>query len=252
MTPGERWLVAGAGVGALIAVLGLRAPGPSVPDDAIALVGDTPVSRAAWAQALAAVEAERPGHTDDPTARADVLERLVDEALLVEQGVEMGLPGTDPRSRALLATAVLDLWAAEVDEEPSPDELAAFRAAHGDTLRSPDRLVMTATWQDAEGAPIDPPLPVPGGPQRPDRLAELVGRPAVAAVSALEPGETTAPVPSNGAFVRLTLDARAPGAPADDAVVAEAWRAAQEEAHVRARLDALRDTRRVTLAPDAP
>jgi hypothetical protein len=253
MRPGERWLLVGSAVGALLAVLGLRAPVAAVPDGAVALVGDVAISARAHDQALAALESDLPGSGADPASRRRVLDRLIDEAVLVDEGIAMGLPARDPRSRALLATAVLDLWAAEADlGTPGEAELAAFAVERGAALRGPERLAVAVDWRDAAGAPAVAPLPVPASPLPPDRLAGLLGQGVVAAVRGLDVGEETAPLASSGAFVVVRLLARTPGPEPSAEALLMAWRTAQQDASVRARLDARREILGVRLAPVDP
>src|SRR5262245_50870367 len=86
-----RWLlVAGllAGIGLASADIVLRRD--ELPDGAVARVNDKLISRDAWLRAVAAVASERRAPLT-PEDQRHILDRLVDEELLVQHGLSMDL-----------------------------------------------------------------------------------------------------------------------------------------------------------------
>jgi len=70
--------------------------------------------------------------------RAHVLERLIEEELLVQRGLTLGLARQDRRVRADLTATVIDGVVSDASEgEPSDDELTAFYAANRDFFAGP-------------------------------------------------------------------------------------------------------------------
>jgi len=102
-------LLAGLALGAALGASGivLRPASDALPDDALAVVGEAVVLRADYDRALSSLEAQ--GRPVDVAARRRLRDRLVDEELLVQYGVELGLVGSDPRVRSTLSAAVLAL-----------------------------------------------------------------------------------------------------------------------------------------------
>jgi hypothetical protein len=265
MPRAERLLVAGAVLGAILAVVGLRPPADPFPFDAVAVIGDTVVPVSAYQRALSARQQDQPDVTLGEAERTEVLSRVIDEALLVRHGVALGLAHTDPRARALMVTAVLDLWAAEArDAAGAPDEatLRAFYEAHPARFTMAPRVSVQAWWfqgphaatraeqvksalQAGEVVTSDPAvLPLPEGPVRSQTLVNYLGVDTLAAVQAAPDGVASGPYALAGAHVlfagtRTESDAPAPLATVLPAVE-EAWRKEREEQNARAHLDRLR------------
>src|SRR5688572_20896614 len=102
-----RWLLAaGLVTGAALAAAGLVAPGRSLPDGAVARVNDRLIQRDEWLRAVAAVASERRTPLTDADQR-HILERLVDEELLVQHGRALGLVEHDGRLRDTLVSEVM-------------------------------------------------------------------------------------------------------------------------------------------------
>lgn len=143
---GVRALWVGAVAGALLAalsVVGRSVEEPSrLPAEAVARVGERTIDRAEYQRALQAVTADRRGQLSE-AQRRHVLERLIDEELLVQYGIQIGLAARDPRVRADLSGAVLRLVAERGESRAAAAgeaELRAFYAAHRYAFRSADRV----------------------------------------------------------------------------------------------------------------
>jgi hypothetical protein len=146
------WLLGvGAAVIAALAALGLaRGPQPAspMPPDAVAVVNGAPIARATYAAALAAVAGDRRDGAVDPAVRQRVLDRLIEEELLVQRGLALGLARLDPRVRADLVAAVLGEVVADAALAPAPaaGELAALHVAEPERFRRAPRVTVTTAW----------------------------------------------------------------------------------------------------------
>src|SRR5690349_13984703 len=107
-------LVLGLVVGIVAAASGLLvgAPSAQLPPQAVALVNGRPILRDAWLRAVAAVATERREALTDADQR-HILDRLVDEELLVQHGLALGLPESDGRLRSTLVQEVMAATGAE-------------------------------------------------------------------------------------------------------------------------------------------
>lgn len=149
-------------VGVAVAGLGLLEDGGTgsreLPADAVAWVGEAVVSRSAFESALALVERDgRPGASDQERRR--ILERLIDEELLLQQGLALGLPRSDRKLRNDIVAAVLDAaTASAADAEPPENDLREFYDANRPLFRGPAALkvaqvyVASASRTEAEAA----------------------------------------------------------------------------------------------------
>ena len=116
----------GAALGLALAALdlvGARHDAASLPDGAIAVVDGVPIPTSDYERALAALSADRRSALDDDDRRR-VLDRLVDEELLVQKGLDLGLPRRDRRVRSDIVASVVESVVAEAaTREPSSAEV---------------------------------------------------------------------------------------------------------------------------------
>jgi hypothetical protein len=278
-------LALGAAAGLALAAAGLLATDRetgALPDDAVAAVNGTPVRRADYERAVEALASDRRGRVDD-AERRHVLDRLVDEELLVQRAFELGLARHDRRVRADLVAAVIESVTSEAEQhEPSESELAAFFEANRDYFARPGRqqveqVFVRGTDPDAlarareaaarlrDGASAadvqesvgDAPVAVvPAAPLPATKLREYLGPAAVDALDALAPGQVSEPLPAAGGQQVLRLVAREPGSvPAFETVAAEVRaervRRAGDDA-LRRYIEDLRARAAIRVAGDAP
>ena len=279
-------LIAGAVLGAVLAAAGLSAPtGEGLPPDVVAMVNDAPIRTEDFARMVDAVAADRrePLTGED---RQRVLDRLIDEELLVQRGLTLDLPRVDRRVRADLTQTVIDGIASQAgDREPSEDDLRAFYDSHRDFFAGPGRLRVRQVFVrvtapsdpaalaradqaaqrlragealDAVQAALgDPPLvPLPDAVLPPAKLRDYLGPTALRTALELEVGEVSDPVRSGTGYHVLQVVERQPdSAPALEdirpQVVSELRRQAGEEA-LRSYLDELRGSAAVRVREPLP
>ncbi len=229
-------LALGAAAGLALAVTQLLVvEGEGLPADLVATVNGVPIRRQTWERTLAGLVSDRRNPmTDEERARA--LDRLIEEELLVQRGLELGLARLDRRVRSDLVHAMIESVLADVaDREPSRSELARFHRENADYFTAPGRLrvrqvvvqadgrrsaeealsrARQATARLRAGEPLetvahelgDPELPpVPDDLLPPTKLREYLGPTPLRAVLELEPGQVSDPVRSSSSFHVLLL-----------------------------------------------
>lgn len=273
------WLLAaGAALGLLAAAVSLLSSGErlGLPDHAVAAVNDAVIRLEEYERAVQAFESDRREPITDAD-REHVLSRLVDEELLVQRGLALGLARHDRRVRGDIVAAVIEAVVSQADaEQPDAEQVAAFyEANHGYFARTPRVMVEQVLVRgpplrsEAEarqradevarrlrdGEPFahvdedlgDPPvarlprdyLPIP-------KLREYVGPTAARASLELAPGEVSAPLRSGSGFAVLRVVDREsastpPLAQVEGEVRAELRRRAGDEALRRYLEDLRRD-----------
>ena len=150
-------LVFGAAVGILLAAVGIVRSGSSetsIPPDAIAVVNGRPLSREAFARFVAAVAAERKLLTLDAPEQRRLLERMIDEELLLQRGIELGLSRFEPAARRAIVSALIASVTADAEvEEPDEAALRRFHAQHAGRFKRSDRLDLDVAFVGARERP---------------------------------------------------------------------------------------------------
>jgi hypothetical protein len=258
-----RTLLATGAVVGLVAALGsisIRRSGDGLPHDAVATVNGTAIRLVDLDRAVDAVSSDRRDPLD-ASARRAVLDRLIEEELLVQRARELGLDAHDRSVRARLVTAMIESILTGVEPDPaSADDLAAFGRHDPMPARMPRLWVRTvrvdhdrATAETAaarlrrgedhdtvkrdlgvrEAVAIPPNGLVPVA-----TLREYLGPALTDAALALAPGEVSRPIADGSGFHVVQLVSREEGAPVRD-LDAELRRRAEDRA-LRAYLDDLR------------
>jgi len=275
-----RLLAIGAALGLAAALWGaLGQPGLGKPRrDAIATVEGVEISRADYERALGALAADKRSPLTTADARR-ALDRLIDEELLVQRGLDLGLGTSDLAVRKAVVDAMVQFAAAETaGRKPDDDELRAFYAGRPELVRTAPQVrvrVVSFPSRDQAGieamraalragkdfdaaarsaggeAVIVPEMLLPA-----QKLGDYAGPAVRDAAVALKPGEAAGPIDAGGVptFV-LSLDRREGSAPPFEAVrdaVAEEWRRRQAETALDEYLAGLRRTAKIRYAPDAP
>jgi len=284
---GSVLLAIGAGAGVALAATGLVASsvtrGRGLPPGAVARVNGALVRGDDYTRSLDALERDRRAGRE-PADRRLVLDRLIDEELLVQRGLELGLARQDARVRRDLTAAVIDAVVTEHEDGTPPDaELEAFYRRERDFFARPGRLRVRQLWcradtaADAPSAEAraraaaaslragedfagvrarlgDPEIaPLPDALLSPAKLLDHLGPTALRAALELEAGAVSDPVRSaTGYHVLQVIEREAEWVPpreeVADEVVAE-YRRRRGERALRAYLDALRARAQVEIAP---
>jgi len=281
-------LGAGAALGIALAAVGLvrggTLPGDALESGEVARVNGVPIPGDELERMLGALEADK----RNPVAEADrarVLARLVDEELLVQRAVEIGLVDSEPGVRKALVQALVDSVVAEAEsEEPDPTALRRFYEENrdyfgaGERIRV-ERLVFRAGSKRgepagrarearralAEGRPLEavaaeladePLVPVPASALPASKLREYLGDDLARQALAASEGVWSEPLASAEGvqILRVAERQRAESAPFDAvaAQVAAEWRRRQGDRALREYLDFLRAQAEITWAAGAP
>jgi len=236
------WLLLGAATGLVLAASGLvqsgsRSTGP-LPEHIIARVGDRLIPEERYEQLLSDLAADKRG----PLKAADrqfVLDRLIDEELLVMRGSELGLDKTAPEIRKALAASVISQVAAEA-EAAVPDEAALRQLYSSDAEyftstgryqlrwwrlpgsgKEAERQALAAWEQLNRKIPIEavsrstglqPESMLPDQMLPLNKLADYLGPVLAQRVPQLKVGSYSRPIAADGSFNILYLVARKAGA----------------------------------------
>ena len=244
-------LIAGLVAGVIAAAAGVVAERPAaLPPQAIARVNERLILRDTWLRAVAAVASGR----RTPLSAADkrhILERLVDEELLVQHGVGLGLIEQDRRLRGQLVQDVIAIAAADAARADDEAQLRRFYEEQREFFTPPGRLRVAAYRVTAGGTrePFSPPPPDALLP--PAKLRGYLGPALTQAALALQPGERSAPLNSGqGSAVVEMLEREAGAAPAFEDIreqVRAEYRRRRDEQALRDLLAQLRESGRVVV-----
>ena len=249
------WLLGlGSAAGLALAAFGLLDAGPdargSLPSGSIARVNDTAIRADDYWRLVASVENDTREAAND-AVRARVLERMIDEELLVQRALELGLAQVDRRVRANLVSSLIASVTAEAEtREASDAELREFFARESAFFSQPGRLHMrqvffrvrdsrrdVATRERAVAAARrlrageafevvraalgdEEISPIPDGLLPPQKLLEYTGPTVLRASLELETGEVSDPVRSGtGYHVLLRAGGEPPRTPEFEEVV---------------------------------
>lgn len=280
-------LALGASAGLALAAAHLLAAPQSdseLPAGVVARVEGVPIRSESYARLVGALAADRRTPLSDAD-RWHVLDRLIEEELLVQHAVALGLVESDRRVRGDLVSAVLaSITAAAEGYEPDDAALEKFYADNRDYFAQPARLrvqrVFVARGDDLEaarerarrvterlraGEPLERVrealgdavlAPVPDVPLPPAKLREYLGPSALEAALALPEAGVSDPVETPQGFHVLVLVARTDAASSPLAavraqVVAEMKRR-EGDRRLRERLDELRAEAHVAVVAELP
>lgn len=203
----RHFLIAGLLAGMLSAGYTLvhQVPAAGLPGDAVARVGERLILRDEWLKAVAAAASER---RTPLTAlqQQQILDRLIDEELLVQHGLSLGLVQHDQRLRGQLVSEVLFTTTASVADEDQDDAaLAAFYTEHPGLFVPPAQLRVKAWLLNADGTRKDFLPPVPNSLLPLGKLQNYLGPELVNAAMTLPVMQDSAPISSNGQRVILQV-----------------------------------------------
>ncbi len=287
-----RWLVLGAIAGAAIAGATLVRGG--APDsvgatalpssDIVATVNGKPVTREALARYIGALARERGSLDLNPAEQRRLLDRLIDEEVLLQYGVALGLERSEASARRAIVAAVIDTLTTSEMREPDRSELEAFYRDYGKTVARAGAVEVElalvpvgalaeddakarateiarrarageslATLADELAQPLDPPLAA--GPTYFDALRDRFGNVVVQALAQLSPGAVSDPVRAMDGYWVTRLVTREPDVvpPLDDVTdaVQQAWVQHEHDALLTREIERLRTQADVTITDPA-
>jgi parvulin-like peptidyl-prolyl isomerase len=278
-------LTLGAAAGLVLASTGLLRGGVGEPaEGVVAQVNATPILAADFERLVAGLESDTRSVADAAT-RQRVLDRMIDEELLVQRGLELGLAARDRKVRGDLSSAVIRSVVVEADQrEVDEDELRAFFEREIAFFTQPGRLrvdqilfrVRDASLQEAAkqraqraraalrdgrafsavrdemGDPVISAIPDALLPAT--KLREYIGPTALAAALKLDVGEVSGPVRSGVGFHLLRAVEREPSRTPDfaafEAQIRAEWRRRAGDEALRNYLDELRSRATVVTRQD--
>jgi hypothetical protein len=278
----------GAALGIAAAGFGILRSGEPValPEGAVATVNGTPISADTYARLVAGYESDT-REPASPEMRGRILDRLIEEELLVQRGLDLGLAESDRRVRADIVQAMIRSAIAEAESEsPTERDLAAFYAEEREYFTTPGRVRIAqlfvrvkdaaddagararaerARSELAAGKPVadvraalgDAELsPVPDALLPPAKLREYVGPTVLRAALETEVGAWSAPIRSGAGYHVIAAVEREPAsAPPLDEIreqVQAEWTRRGGERALRRYLDELLEAADVQRAAELP
>jgi len=149
--PDLRWLIAGAVAGLLAAGYGLLRQadsGGELPAGAVARVNEQIITRDQFDRAVLRLGASE--LSDDDNAR--MLQRLVEDELLVQRGIELGMAQSDTTVRNAIVDSLVASVTAEADAaSPTDEELQQYLDENSDRF-SYTANMSVAAWQTDDEA----------------------------------------------------------------------------------------------------
>jgi len=136
------WLILGLALGLLFVLASVLTPSWNTTNnvEVVAIVNGTPITREKFLSYLQALSEDK----KDPIRSEDseyILQRIIEEELLVQRGVEVGMLESDKRSRAALVNAMISMTTTAAEAKaPGEDELLEFFQDNLDYFTATSRL----------------------------------------------------------------------------------------------------------------
>lgn len=222
----KRLLALGILLGLVAATSGVFAPGSLLMQDAIVTINGESISHQDYLRTLEGLAQDKKNAISDQD-RAWVLQRLVDEYLLIQRGAELGFSHSEPSVRQAVVNAVIQTALQQgATAEPDDAELQAFYTKHLDYFSPAPSVrvlsMMTASMKHAEQAraslqkgenpetvraryAVDTPVKTPSSPLPLNRLRIYIGDTAVQMLAKMQVGEVTPPLVSGKRFLLVML-----------------------------------------------
>ena len=283
----RRLRIAGGALGLGLALSGAFASGRPWnrwPTGVVARVNGRPILETQVTEALRRIRVDGDARAIDPT-KAEVIERLIDEEILVQRAAEMGLIASDRNVSKVLVRAAIDAAVREArSQKPTEREIRTFFDANRAVFAPPRRIRVRclafgaddgsgATWQRAEEAAAGiaaghevslvaenssagEGICAPEVLQPEAALRRQIGPTLAQAALALSPGSVSTPIRTpGGIYVVQLAGEEAPVAPPFDTVrerVRTEWQRRQGDEALRSLLDRLRARATIILGEEAP
>ena len=269
--------MAGALIGALLATTGLLKPSSIENDNAAAIVNGAIISKSEYLGYLDLLARDK-RNAMTAEDRLHVLNRLIEERLVIQRALELGLPEADPKVRKTIVNAMIQTAASDADmDEPSDSEIENFYGENLSYFSSPTRISarrMVFRGEDAQQRAIDAHtalgeqswtdveqefadqdlLSLPSGPLPISKLRGYLGPSKANALASMSVKTYSPPMIEQGGYTILyLLDAEQSAAPPLDEILEQVQREylrRARDAAVRSYLENLRDQAEVTVDDD--
>ena len=281
-------LALGAALGISAAGYGILRSGDAreLPRGAVAAVNGTAISADTYTRLVQGYESDT-REVASAEMRARILDRLIEEELLVQRGLALGLAESDRRVRADIVQAMVRAAIAEAESaEPTQRELEAFYQEEREFFTTPGRLRVAQLFVRVKDAADDAPAraraeqahaklaagepfaavraahgdaevsPVPDALLPPAKLREYVGPTVLRVALESELGVWSAPVRSGAGYHVLAVVEREPASTPPLAEIRELvkseWVRRGGDRALRRYLDELRDEAELAVAEKLP
>jgi len=281
-------LALGAAAGIAAAGYGILRSGEprALPEGAVASVNGAAISADTFTRLVAGLESDT-REAASPEMRERILDRLIEEELLVQRGLELGLAESDRRVRADIVQAMIRAAIAEAESaEPSERELRAFYEEERAAFTTPGRLRIAQLFVRVKDAAADAPAraraeqararlaagaelaavraelgdselsPAPDALLPPAKLREYVGPSVLRVALEAELGAWSQPVRSGAGYHVIAVVEREPAStpPLDEIrdQVRSEWVRRGGDSALRSYLDELREGADVRIAQVLP
>ncbi len=226
---------------------------PETSQNVVALVNGRPIDRVVFDTMFSRLNNERKGLNQSFVDKATVLERMIEEELLVQRGVELGLPYSDKITRGYLIQNMINLVTKEASNlTPDDSTLEAFYQKNKALFTQADRLsvafiyikgindnslekanqIKTLWISDEVRVPAgDPsPIPLPKGYHSLKKLADYIGTEYTESLASLPIGGVSQPFPYlNGLLIGKVTGKRHTQAPEYNIIKKQALMAYRKE-----------------------
>jgi SurA-like protein len=222
-----RLLALGALVGLIAAgygVLRQASSGEELPEYAVAKVNDSIIGRDLFDRMMTRTSSD--GSELPGANKGRVLQSLIDDELLVQRGIELGMTESDATVRQSIINSLIASVTAEADAaSPTEEELGQYLAANAERFSFTSKISVEV-WQTDDGSaaqafittlrlhdspPADDSLrampDIPPGLMSPDILASYTG-PGIAAATAEMPEGSSAVFARRGRWLVIRLVAK--------------------------------------------
>lgn len=242
----RRLLIAGAMAGLLAAAASLLQTPPVSDNSAVAVVNDQLIRKEDYLSYVALLARDK----RNPLNQADyrhLLRRMIEEQLLIERGIELGLHHSDASvKKAITASMIQQATAASSGAEASDEQLQTFYQEHQRYFARPPRVQLRhlafrdadreqarrraedarrALLEGADFAEVEQQfaspasIPLPGSPLPANKLRQYLGPQLTEQALQLDSGEISAVLASDKGFsLLLMLDHQRTSAPPLDQI----------------------------------
>lgn len=218
-------LICGLLSGVALTAYGLLEKEAALPTDAVAMVNGEPIPRDLYERVVEGLAADREGTPITDEDRAHVLDRMIEEELLVQEAVALGMASRDRLARGYLVQAMIDFVGQRVQQEVPDDEtLRQYYEDNRPQFSRPGRLALRVmqfdvypgqpdangleranrakaalekgdAWDAVRKAYADDPIvKLPSTPLSAANVMEYLGPTATRAAFAQKPGEVGEPL----------------------------------------------------------